>query len=89
MPRRPPDDLDLALYAQATRLLAEKHLELTLLGYPARQIEAGMSRAWGMAEAHVRALSAPLRGPAFIEWLQAELVGVGGWIEKKLAGYAR
>ncbi len=82
-------DLSISDLQRATRLAAEKHLELQGQGYHPRLIEGGITRAWGMADFHTRALSPGLRGPAFVEWLQVELVGVSDWIDKQVAGYAR
>lgn len=82
-------DVPISDLARATRLAAEKRLELESRGYHPRLIEGGIARAWGMADFHTQALSAGLRGPAFVEWLISELAGVQDWIDKAVAGYAR
>jgi hypothetical protein len=67
---------------QAADLLRYTHFTLSQKGYADGLIEAAMDRARGMAEYKTRDLSPDLRGPAFLQVLQAELGKVETWMHQ-------
>ena len=71
--------------ASASALMGQRTMELSARSYHPELIARGTSRAFGIAEARTRGLSASIRGQAFLELLVVELNRCDNWMDKQLS----